>query len=44
METEVSNNGNPFAAPTAIKSNISGGALGYWGGYGTVYDTIVAYE
>lgn len=44
METEVSNNGNPFAAPTSVKSNISGGALGYWGGYGPVYDTIVAFE
>jgi hypothetical protein len=44
FETEVSNNGNPFAAPTTITSNISGGALGYWGGYGAVYDTIVCVQ
>lgn len=44
METEIANNGNPFAAPTTVKSNISGGALGYWGGYGAVYDTIVAFD
>lgn len=41
FETEVSNNGNPFAAPTNIPSNISGG-LGFWGGYGAVYDTVIA--
>lgn len=33
-ESEVANNGNPFAAPTSIKSNISGDALGVWCGYG----------
>ncbi len=26
--------GNPFAAPTGVKSNIEGGALGVWAGYG----------
>ena len=41
-ETEVFNNGNPFASPTTIKSNIEGGALGYWGGYGPAYDTLIA--
>lgn len=41
-ETEVGNNGNPFAAPTSIKTNIKGGGLGIWGGYGTSYDTIIA--
>lgn len=41
-ETEVINNSNPFASPTTIKSNIEGGALGYWGGYGAAYDTLVA--
>jgi len=33
--------GNPFASPITIKSNIVGG-LGIWGGYGAVYDTIIA--
>lgn len=42
FETEVSNNGNPFAAPTSVKTNISNGGLGYWGGYGAVYDTVIA--
>ncbi len=41
LEIEVSNNGNPFAAPTSIPSNINGG-LGFWGGYGAVYDTVIA--
>ena len=34
-------NGNPFATPVTIKSNINGG-IGVWGGYGAVYDTVVA--
>lgn len=42
-ETQVVNNGNPFAAPTPIKSNIQGeGGLGIWSGYGVSYDTTVA--
>ena len=40
-EAETANSGNPFAAPTTIPSNIKGGALGYWGGYGASYDTVV---
>jgi hypothetical protein len=40
--TSVSSNGNPFAAPSTIYTNIKGGALGYWGGYGATYDTLVA--
>jgi hypothetical protein len=40
-ETELSSNGNPFAAPTTIRTNITGG-LGVWCGYGTAYDTIIA--
>jgi hypothetical protein len=40
-ETDIASNGNPFAAPTTIKSNITGGALGYWGGYGVTYDTLI---
>ncbi|HET6244469.1 MAG: DUF4249 domain-containing protein [Bacteroidetes bacterium] len=44
VETEIANNGNPFAAPSTIRSNISKGGLGYWAGYGAVYDTIIAFE
>ncbi|MFI5203645.1 MAG: DUF4249 domain-containing protein [Flavobacteriales bacterium] len=40
-ETQVISNGNPFAAPAAVKSNITGG-LGIWGGYAVRYDTTVA--
>ncbi|MBA3899157.1 MAG: DUF4249 domain-containing protein [Bacteroidetes bacterium] len=42
FETSIVSNGNPFAAPSTISSNIKGGALGYWGGYGVTYDTLVA--
>jgi hypothetical protein len=41
-EVQVSNNGNPFAAPAPIPTNISGG-IGIWGGYAATYDTIIAY-
>jgi hypothetical protein len=41
VETQLSNNGNPFSSPGTIESNILGG-LGIWGGYGVSYDTIVA--
>jgi hypothetical protein len=33
--------GNPFSSPTKILSNISNGGLGYFGGYGAQYRTIV---
>ncbi len=39
-EQQASNNGNPFAAPTTIKTNISNNALGIWTGYGAYIDTI----
>jgi hypothetical protein len=39
-EVEVSNNGNPFAAPGEVKTNIEGG-LGIWCGYSPAYDTII---
>ena len=42
FDTEMISNGNPFAAPASIKTNIEGGALGVWGGYGVSYDTTVA--
>lgn len=33
--------GSPFASPIRVKSNISNGALGVWGGYGSLYYTVV---
>ncbi len=39
-ETQALNNGSPFATPTNNPSNIEGGALGIWAGYGVTYDTI----
>ena len=39
-ENMVSNNGNPFASPGVIKTNISGG-LGIFCGYSPTYDTII---
>ena len=44
FETAAFNDGNPFAAPTTIRTNIEGGALGVWGGYAVTYDTIVAMD
>lgn len=41
-EMEMFSSGNPFATPTYIPTNIEGGALGVWGGYGVSYDTIIA--
>lgn len=40
FEIEVSNNGNPFAAPGVIESNVEGG-LGIFCGYSPTYDTII---
>lgn len=39
-ETALQSNGNPFASPTAVQSNISNGGLGVWAGFGATYDTI----
>ena len=33
--------GNPFSSPTKILSTISGNAVGYFGGYGAQYRTII---
>lgn len=33
--------GNPFSGPTKILSNISGNAIGYFGGYAAQYRTVV---
>jgi hypothetical protein len=40
-EAALQTNGNPFASPATIISNINGGALGVWGGFGATYDTIM---
>lgn len=40
MEYSYASVGNPFSTPVKIAGNISGGALGYFGGYGSLYRTI----
>lgn len=41
MEYSYSSIGNPFSSPTKVLGNISGGALGYFGGYAADFKTIV---
>ncbi len=41
FEIQVISNGNPFASPAPVNSNIHGG-LGVWGGYSPAYDTLIA--
>ena len=41
MEFSYASVGNPFSTPTKILSNISDGALGYFGGYASQYRTLV---
>jgi len=43
MEFELGSQGNPFASPTQIQSNIEGG-LGIWGGYSTSFKKIIVPE
>jgi hypothetical protein len=43
-EAALQTNGNPFASPVSIISNIHGGALGVWGGFGCTYDTIMPHH
>lgn len=33
--------GNPFASPVSVETNIRGGALGIWAGYGTSYTSAI---
>lgn len=40
-ETAYLNNGNPFASPTTVSTNIEGGAFGIWAGFGVSLDTII---
>jgi hypothetical protein len=39
-EQQQSSDGNPFASPVTPYTNIEGGALGVWGGYGVYLDTV----
>lgn len=41
MEYTYSSVGNPFSSPTHVISNLSPGALGYFGGYAAQYHTII---
>ena len=41
MEFSYANIGNPFSSPTKVLSNISNGALGYFGGYAPQFKTII---
>lgn len=41
MEFNFASIGNPFSTPTKVISNISGGALGYFGGYASKTRTII---
>lgn len=42
METQIANQGSPFAVPFEIETNINGG-LGVWAGFGVFNDTIICY-
>lgn len=41
FEAASSSNGNPFASPSSVMGNITGGALGVWAGFGATFDTIM---
>lgn len=41
LEFSYGASGNPFASPVEISTNIKGGALGVWAGYGSTFDTLV---
>jgi hypothetical protein len=41
MEYTYATVGNPFSSPVKVISNINGGGLGYFGGYGAQYRTII---
>lgn len=41
MEYTYASVGNPFSSPIKVLSNISNGALGYFGGYASQYRTII---
>lgn len=39
--TQLATGGNPFATPTNIPTNITGGALGVWAGFSPTFDTLI---
>lgn len=41
MEYSYASVGNPFSTPIKVLSNLSGGALGYFGGYASQYRTLI---
>ena len=41
MEFTYASVGNPFSSPTKVMSNLTGGALGYFGGYASQFRTII---
>ncbi|MDP4131109.1 MAG: DUF4249 domain-containing protein [Bacteroidota bacterium] len=41
MEYNYQSIGNPFSSPTRVISNISNGALGYFGGYAAQYTSLI---
>ena len=41
MEYNYGSIGSPFGSPTRVLGNISGGGLGYFGGYSVQYDSLV---
>lgn len=41
IEYSYASIGNPFSSPTKVLSNLTGGALGYFGGYAAQYKTII---
>ena len=41
MEYSYASVGNPFSTPSKVISNISGNALGYFGGYASQYHTVI---
>ncbi len=42
-ESEIFSGGNPFSSTTSVPTNIMGGALGSWTGYGATYDTVICH-
>ena len=41
MEYTYASVGNPFSSPIKVMSNVSNGALGYFGGYASQYHTLI---